>query len=422
MKVYHEQFGTGQIISSTEKLDESGSIVSADVMFEHGIELEMPLFEVTYSAKKAAAGEDIGKPGKEFKKIAAKAAAKYGSKAAGGRVAGAVLKKLRKEETDLDEATKGQVKVNAADARVKKKIQKEKVGTDDRNSNLQWPLHRVKSKSYDEDDTPVTMHHYVRAADKHRAVAKVQLDLTKKGHQVGNVKHMGMMKEETEELDEKLIGKQHKIDANKNGKIDAEDFKKLRGKKDKADKKPDYEDESDDNDAAVNVAENVGKTAKESEAYSELIESLKSRIADIALHASGKTHEVIKNMADDHMEDWRHKLDVAHAAGLINKEQHEAGHAVTHALHKHLAAAKSVTDYNNRMKNFGDFAHSKANAARSNMKAESFDYFMAEEAKVTPATAEQRIPAVENTVREIMSQNRNLRQEAKIAEFKSRSE
>lgn len=307
MKVYHEQFGTGQIISSTEKLDESGSIVSADVMFEHGIELEMPLFEVTYSAKKAAAGEDIGKPGKEFKKIAAKAAAKYGSKAAGGRVAGAVLKKLRSEETDLDEATKGQVKVNAADARIKKKIQKEKVGTDDRNSNLQWPIHRVKSKSYDEDDTPVTMHHYVRAADKHRAVAKVQLDLTKKGHQVGNVKHMGMMKEETEELDEKLIGKQHKIDANKNGKIDAEDFKKLRKE----------ESECDDD-----KKEKKGK--------------------------------------------------------------------------------KSKTDYEDVAKDSDDMSESTK--------------------VVTPATAAQRIPAVENTVREIMSQNRNLRQEAKIAEFKSRSE
>lgn len=37
--------------------------------------------------------------------------------------------------------------------------------------------------------------------------------------------------EETEELDEKLIGKQHKIDANKNGRLDSHDFKLLRAKK-----------------------------------------------------------------------------------------------------------------------------------------------------------------------------------------------
>jgi len=53
-----------------------------------------------YSAKKAAAGKDIGKPGKNFAKIAAKAGKEYGSKAAGERVAGAVLKNLRKESVD----------------------------------------------------------------------------------------------------------------------------------------------------------------------------------------------------------------------------------------------------------------------------------------------------------------------------------
>lgn len=37
--------------------------------------------------------------------------------------------------------------------------------------------------------------------------------------------------EDEDELDEALKGKQHKIDANKNGKIDAQDFKMLRGKK-----------------------------------------------------------------------------------------------------------------------------------------------------------------------------------------------
>jgi hypothetical protein len=48
-----------------------------------------------YSAKRAAAGQDIGKPGKNFAKIAASAGKEYGSEAAGKRVAGAVLNKLR---------------------------------------------------------------------------------------------------------------------------------------------------------------------------------------------------------------------------------------------------------------------------------------------------------------------------------------
>ena len=49
----------------------------------------------SYSAKAARAGKDIGKPGKNFSKIASSAAKRYGSKEAGERVAGAVLAKLR---------------------------------------------------------------------------------------------------------------------------------------------------------------------------------------------------------------------------------------------------------------------------------------------------------------------------------------
>ena len=61
-----------------------------------------------YSAKKAAAGKDIGKPGKMFSKIAKSAGKRYGSKESGERVAGAVLAKLRAkesvEEADMDES------------------------------------------------------------------------------------------------------------------------------------------------------------------------------------------------------------------------------------------------------------------------------------------------------------------------------
>lgn len=53
---------------------------------------------MNYSAKKAAAGKDIGKKGKNFSKIAASAGKKYGSLAAGKRVAGAILANLRAHE------------------------------------------------------------------------------------------------------------------------------------------------------------------------------------------------------------------------------------------------------------------------------------------------------------------------------------
>ena len=49
------------------------------------------------AAKKARKGTDMGKPGKGFAKIAAKAGVKYGSEAAGKRVAGSVFHKMRKK-------------------------------------------------------------------------------------------------------------------------------------------------------------------------------------------------------------------------------------------------------------------------------------------------------------------------------------
>ena len=59
---------------------------------------EVQMDEVSYSAKAARAGKDIGKPGKAFAKIAKSAGERYGSKERGEKVAGAVLKKLRANE------------------------------------------------------------------------------------------------------------------------------------------------------------------------------------------------------------------------------------------------------------------------------------------------------------------------------------
>ena len=49
------------------------------------------------SVKEARTGADMGKPGKNFSKIAAKAAKKYGSEEAGKRVAGAIFWKGQKK-------------------------------------------------------------------------------------------------------------------------------------------------------------------------------------------------------------------------------------------------------------------------------------------------------------------------------------
>lgn len=64
-------------------------------MMEYGGKI--PMYSTgSYSAKAAAAGKDIGKPGKNFAKIAEEAGERYGSEEAGERVAGAILANLRK--------------------------------------------------------------------------------------------------------------------------------------------------------------------------------------------------------------------------------------------------------------------------------------------------------------------------------------
>ena len=65
-----------------------------------------------YSAKKARAGKDIGKPGKNFEKIAKSAGERYGSKERGEKVAGAVLAKLRAKES-VGEGNDGNLANNA---------------------------------------------------------------------------------------------------------------------------------------------------------------------------------------------------------------------------------------------------------------------------------------------------------------------
>jgi hypothetical protein len=86
------------------------------------------------------------------------------------------------------------------------------------------------------------------------------------------------------ELDEKLYGNQHKIDKNKNGRIDRRDFELLRGKKTetKEGAKPDFLDLDDDGDkeeSMKSAAKSSKKVTKESKVYfteSEMIDIIEN--------------------------------------------------------------------------------------------------------------------------------------------------
>lgn len=58
--------------------------------------------EAAYSTKAGSEGKDLGKKGKNFSKIASSAGKEYGSKAAGERVAGAILAKIRAKHMHED--------------------------------------------------------------------------------------------------------------------------------------------------------------------------------------------------------------------------------------------------------------------------------------------------------------------------------
>jgi len=127
---------------------------------EEGITMD----EAGYSAKAGRAGKDLGKPGKNFAKIAKSAGERYGSKAAGERVAGAVLNKLRhaKEgEGELDERSVSQAQARmmagaahdpkfAKKVGVKQSVAKEFNKADKGHKMSELPKKKAKEESVEE--------------------------------------------------------------------------------------------------------------------------------------------------------------------------------------------------------------------------------------------------------------------------------
>ena len=142
----------------------------------------------SYSAKDARAGKDIGKPGKNFSKIAKDAGKRYGSKEAGQRVAGAILNKLRHPSESVEEAAVEE-------------------------SGLQAYL---GNKKYGKDGMDALR----KAGQAHASEKKMQ-----------NIRAKYSSKEDMAEAKD-LPGKQDKLDvAEPKGKLDAKDFAALRAKK-----------------------------------------------------------------------------------------------------------------------------------------------------------------------------------------------
>jgi hypothetical protein len=106
-----DQTNLPEWVQSKITLAQDYILTAADYMEGEMNEEVEQVDEASYSAKAARAGKDIGKPGKMFAKIAAGAAKRYGSEESGKRVAGAVLKKLRAEETEIVAEAEGTLAV-----------------------------------------------------------------------------------------------------------------------------------------------------------------------------------------------------------------------------------------------------------------------------------------------------------------------
>tara|TARA_Y100000992_G_scaffold301640_1_gene273051 strand:- start:98 stop:1327 length:1230 start_codon:yes stop_codon:yes gene_type:complete len=104
--VMHDRLGLVKVLKITDRdmmMEPAEYIVQskkgkAKISFDQLVMGES-VTEADYSAKKARAGKDIGKKGKNFKKISKDAAKRYGSKEAGDKVAGAILAKMREGYT-----------------------------------------------------------------------------------------------------------------------------------------------------------------------------------------------------------------------------------------------------------------------------------------------------------------------------------
>ncbi len=153
-------------------------------------------------------------------------------------------------------------------------------------------------KAYSSDDVKKAYYHKKTTKDDKDALER-HLD-----NRYGNRNWRKPMKEEVEELEEKLVGGQKKLDVNKNGKLDAEDFKKLR--------KEEYT--SNAQRKAVWASRNDAKEAMKRKMKKESIEEAQ----DYTVKVTHKTKDGQEGSGTYTLKNLRHRS----AAGYIAMDRH----------------------------------------------------------------------------------------------------
>ena len=223
MQIKHKKFGLGDIINTTEEVDADGNIIAADVMFKHGVERIDELRGSTLKSYLDGALKDRDRHQNLLNKH--RDLQHFGNEQPGAiKYHGSAVKKR-----------------NAGIERVYPKLASKIVLPGDESVKIAKEEIEMTENKYDIDhDVYVVMpgkgleNRYFKsetAARAHMAELK-----GKKGHDPKYYSQtpasMAALREPmpkfyNDDMNEKLVGNQKKIDVNKNGKIDAEDFKKL---------------------------------------------------------------------------------------------------------------------------------------------------------------------------------------------------
>ena len=279
----------------------------------------------SYSAKKAAAGKDIGKPGKNFAKIAKDAGQRYGSKAAGERVAGAVLNKLRHAEESAtpakgtDVADKAWLKTagkkpgplsNVA-AGLKAFVQGKPEPMDEESMAVPYNAGTGEPDAHNGMTfEAVSRKHFQQVADllQHIADPEKRKELA--------LHHAHIFKQQNPRFDinrfaqacgvdlsecamwEELKGGQKKLDKNKNGKLDANDFAMLRGEKsvDESAQDVQYAVVSPDGDV-IGIYDSVEEAEFEAECYGD--QCFIAQVSETDLDEGWPTPDQFRSMYSD---------------------------------------------------------------------------------------------------------------------------
>ena len=193
--VVHEQWGKGECIAGEHTLLDDGTVTHYDVMFEHGIEQNVSVADLTilvemnhgHSRKKKSAMEEE-----------------------------AVTPEGGEDTSKASKKGKLEMPLEKLKAIMEKKKSKAY-------------LAMLKSQGKMEEEAELDEKMLTKAEMKKREEVAKAIERDQPGMPMG--KKMAIATATAKKVAEELVGNQHRIDANKNGKVDAHDFKLLRAKK-----------------------------------------------------------------------------------------------------------------------------------------------------------------------------------------------